>query len=363
MNPSHITRSLCAACAAAPSSTAPARRASPPTCASRAIASPPSARTWPTHGADVLDVSGKIVAPGFIDVHTHDDQIVLAAPQMLPKISQGVTTVVVGNCGISLAPLVHADVPPPLNLLGGRQVRLPDDGRLCRSAGHGAAGGQRRGAGRPFDLARRDDGRSLSPGDAGRAGADGRAAARRHGRRRDGLELRRVLCDRRGRRHRRARAARARRRRRGRRLHDAHPRRDATRSSTRSTRRSPPAGAASVPVVVSHHKCAGPRNWGRTVETLAHIDAARRNSRSGSTVSVHRRLDGAAQRNGRRHHRHPDHLVDAAPGNGGAHARRHRGRMGLHAEGSVRAAAAWRRLLLPDARGRRAARAAAIRRP
>src|SRR5438309_10333730 len=31
----------------------------------------------------------------------------------------------------------------------------------------------------------------------------------------------------------------------------------------------------SVPIVVSHHKCAGPRNWGRTVETLAHIDAAR----------------------------------------------------------------------------------------
>jgi len=52
-------------------------------------------------------------------VHTHDDQMVLASPEMLPKISQGVTTVVVGNCGISLAPLVHANVPPPLNLLGG----------------------------------------------------------------------------------------------------------------------------------------------------------------------------------------------------------------------------------------------------
>ena len=30
-----------------------------------------------------------------------------------------------------------------------------------------------------------------------------------------------------------------------------------------------------VPVVISHHKCAGPRNWGRTTQTLAHIDAAR----------------------------------------------------------------------------------------
>jgi N-acyl-D-amino-acid deacylase len=31
----------------------------------------------------------------------------------------------------------------------------------------------------------------------------------------------------------------------------------------------------SLPVVISHHKCAGPQNWGRTVETLAHFDAAR----------------------------------------------------------------------------------------
>src|SRR2546427_8091394 len=79
----------------------------------------------PTQDADVQDVAGKIVAPGFIDVHTHDDQMVLAAPQMLPKISQGVTTVVIGNCGISLAPLVHADAPPPLNLLGGDKYVYP----------------------------------------------------------------------------------------------------------------------------------------------------------------------------------------------------------------------------------------------
>jgi N-acyl-D-amino-acid deacylase len=63
---------------------------------------------------------GKAVAPGFIDAHTHDDRAVLCGPDcMLCKMSQGVSTVVVGNCGISLSPVRMAQRPvPPLDLLG-----------------------------------------------------------------------------------------------------------------------------------------------------------------------------------------------------------------------------------------------------
>ena len=70
-------------------------------------------------GAREIDVSGKVVAPGFIDVHTHDDRALLASPDMSAKASQGVTTVVTGNCGVSLAPLALDRVPPPpLDLIG-----------------------------------------------------------------------------------------------------------------------------------------------------------------------------------------------------------------------------------------------------
>ncbi|HEY1795800.1 MAG TPA: D-aminoacylase [Stellaceae bacterium] len=73
-----------------------------------------------TTGAREVDVSGLVVAPGFIDVHTHDDRALLATPDMAMKASQGVTTVVTGNCGVSLAPLtLDHDPPPPLDLIGG----------------------------------------------------------------------------------------------------------------------------------------------------------------------------------------------------------------------------------------------------
>lgn len=66
-----------------------------------------------------VSAKDRIVAPGFIDVHTHDDCFLLYAPiGPHPKLSQGVTTVITGNCGISLAPLITQEPPAPLDLLG-----------------------------------------------------------------------------------------------------------------------------------------------------------------------------------------------------------------------------------------------------
>ncbi len=66
-----------------------------------------------------VNARGQTLAPGFIDVHTHDDLVVLRDPRMLAKISQGVTTVITGNCGISAAPVtLRGELPDPMNLLG-----------------------------------------------------------------------------------------------------------------------------------------------------------------------------------------------------------------------------------------------------
>ncbi|MBV7483521.1 amidohydrolase family protein [Bordetella sp. BOR01] len=71
-------------------------------------------------GRQEIDARGLVAAPGFIDAHTHDDRVMLSAGDMLPKVSQGVTTVIGGNCGISLAPMPQpapATITPPLDLL------------------------------------------------------------------------------------------------------------------------------------------------------------------------------------------------------------------------------------------------------
>ncbi len=56
--------------------------------------------------AKIIDAQGQIVAPGFIDTHSHSDLKVLLNPSLEPKVRQGITTEVLGQDGISMAPLV-----------------------------------------------------------------------------------------------------------------------------------------------------------------------------------------------------------------------------------------------------------------
>src|SRR5450631_1636501 len=252
-------------------------------------------------GAVVLDAGGRIVAPGFIDVHTHDDQVVLSAPQMLPKISQGVTTVVVGNCGISLAPLVHANVPPPLNLLGGPDkyvyptmaayVAAVDAAEpsvnVAALVGHStlrvATMDDPYRPATPSEQARMCDllREGLAAGAAGLSSgvyyATGAAADI------DELALLAGITGAAG----------------G--VYTTHIRQEMDKVLDSLDEAFATAKRGNVALVISHHKCAGPRNWGRTIQTLAHIDAARRDQAigldcypyiAGSTVLRSEMVDG-----------------------------------------------------------------------
>jgi N-acyl-D-amino-acid deacylase len=228
-----------------------------------------------SEGAREIDVSGMIVAPGFIDVHTHDDRALFATPEMAAKASQGVTTVITGNCGISLAPLLlDAAPPPPLDLLG-----EPGDYRYASFAQYLAAldkapaavnsaclvghstlrVGAMRTLDRPADETELTQMRErlAEALDAGAIGmSSGLAYAPAAGAPAAEIEaLTRLL-----------RPAGA--------IYTTHMRNEGS-AVLDSLEESFAAGrAAGVPVVISHHKTIGRENFGRTAETLPVIAAA-----------------------------------------------------------------------------------------
>src|SRR5438132_7705915 len=226
-------------------------------------------------GARGIDVAGKIVAPGFIDVHTHDDRALLVTPDMAAKASQGVTTVVTGNCGVSLAPLVlDTAPPPPLDLVGdaadyhyGRFAdylaaldRAPAALNAAGLVGHstlrvGAMSGLDRPA-EKAELARMGE-RLQEALDAGAGGLSrGLAYALAVLAPASEIEALASLL----------RPAGA--------LYTTHMRNEAG-AVTDSLEESFAAGrAAGVPGVISHHKTGGRENFGRTAETLPPLGAA-----------------------------------------------------------------------------------------
>src|SRR5258708_13427001 len=78
-------------------------------------------------GDNEIDAKGKVVAPGFIDVHTHDDTALIDNPTMAMKASQGVTTVVCGNCGVSAAPYTKPDVGLWMSLIVKKRENICKD--------------------------------------------------------------------------------------------------------------------------------------------------------------------------------------------------------------------------------------------
>jgi N-acyl-D-amino-acid deacylase len=219
-----------------------------------------------------IDASGLALAPGFVDAHTHDDGALLAHPGMEFKLSQGVTSVVVGNCGFSAAPRLQAGSAATLG------VRFGSEAERADLAGYLAAIGAANPALNAVALVGHNTLRAqLAPGE-GAPSAEQLARMRgeveraleqgacglstglvytpgRHALTEEVIELARPL---------RARGA----------LYATHMRNEGDRlleSVEETLRIGREVGCA---VHVSHHKAAGLRNFGRVADSLARIDRA-----------------------------------------------------------------------------------------
>src|SRR6266508_2565249 len=76
-------------------------------------------------GRRIIDATGQVIAPGFIDIHTLSDFTLPLNPRAESKIRQGVTTEVVGNCGFSAAPALPGRVEMLRDYLAASAPNLP----------------------------------------------------------------------------------------------------------------------------------------------------------------------------------------------------------------------------------------------
>jgi N-acyl-D-amino-acid deacylase len=215
--------------------------------------------------------AGLVLAPGFIDAHSHDDAALLTAPAMLPKLTQGVTTVVTGNCGISLAPLVTADPPPPMNLLPREQFRFSSFAawrdavnaaqpavntvglightalrlRCIADLDRPATAAEREAMCTLLDEALQQGAAGLSSGTFYAPAAAADAA--------ELLALARVTARHGG-------------------VYAVHLRNEMGGVLDAIAEAADCAHEAGLPLVISHHKCAGRAQWGRSLQTLALIE-------------------------------------------------------------------------------------------
>ena len=229
----------------------------------------------PDRGAREIDARGLAVSPGFIDVHSHDDFIVLLEPEMSFKVMQGVTTDIVGNCGSGVVPFeagmirfkrFHPEAnPKPWKGFAEYLERIDETRPSCNIAvlmGHGSL---RRGA---MDLAQRPPSRAeldqmrgwVREGVA--AGAVGLSTGLiyepgRYAATDEIIALAKELGGPAG----------------G--LYATHMRNEAD-ALLEAVREAIRIGEeAGVPVQISHHKASGRRNWGRVRDSLKLIEDAR----------------------------------------------------------------------------------------
>ncbi|HUA33464.1 MAG TPA: D-aminoacylase [Candidatus Binataceae bacterium] len=225
-------------------------------------------------GAREIDGRGLALAPGFIDVHSHDDFAVFATPEMDFKVMQGVTTDVVGNCGMAAAPgavarsmfrswHAGASIPDWDDYEGYLATidRVPPSLNVAVLVGHGtlrlAAMEDETRAPHPHEL----DAMRHWLGAALDAGAVGLSTGLiyepgRYAKTEEIVALAQEIAVRGG-------------------LYASHMRDEAA-GLLDSVRETITIGEqAGVPVQISHHKASGKENWGKVRESLALVDEAR----------------------------------------------------------------------------------------